>query len=53
MLFMFTYAFKQTKPSLYPGAFVNFSQNANIKFSARSVGIYDKIFIRICQFYMV
>lgn len=34
-----TYAFKHTKPSLYPGAFVNFSQNANIKFSARSVGI--------------
>jgi len=33
------YAFKQTNPSLYPDAFTSFSQNAKIKFSARSVGI--------------
>jgi len=38
---MTTYTLKDTIPSLYPGAFVSFSQNARIKFSALSTGIWN------------
>jgi hypothetical protein len=37
---MTTYTLKDTIPSLYPGAFVSFSQNARIRFSALSTGIW-------------
>ena len=36
--FFNTHALRQTDPNLTPGALVSFSQNARIKFSARSVG---------------
>jgi len=39
--YMTTYTLKDTIPSLYPGAFVSFSQNARIKFSALSTGIWN------------
>ena len=38
---MTTYTLKDTIPSLKPGAFVSFSQNARIKFSALSTGIWN------------
>jgi len=38
---MTTYTLKDTIPSLYAGAFVSFSQNARIKFSALSTGIWN------------
>jgi hypothetical protein len=60
--YMTTYTLKDTIPSLYPGAFVSFSQNARIRFSALSTGIWNskgtfyniinsKLLLQKCQAY--